>query len=71
MVLRPAAFGRKQPAPLPGLKRSARPQLGVRRAKAALFPWVRVPPGEMLPPEAIGAVIEVTIMAEAFDVKGH
>jgi len=33
---------------------------GVRREKAALFQWVQVPPGDSLPPEAIGAVMEVT-----------
>jgi hypothetical protein len=33
---------------------------GVRRAKAALFQWVKAPPGEMLQPEATGAVKEVT-----------
>jgi hypothetical protein len=34
---------------------------GVRRAKAALFfQWVKAPPGEMLQPEATGAVMEVT-----------
>jgi len=33
---------------------------GVRRAKAALFLWVRIPPGEMLQPEATGATMEVT-----------
>jgi len=33
---------------------------GVRRAKAALSQWVRVPPGEMLQPEATGATAEVT-----------
>lgn len=33
---------------------------GVRRAKAAFFQWVKAPPGEMLPPEATGAVMEVT-----------
>ena len=34
--------------------------LGVRRAKAALFQWVQIPPGEMLQPEATGATMEVT-----------
>jgi len=34
--------------------------LGVRRAKAALFQWVKAPPGEMLQPEATGAVTEET-----------
>ena len=34
--------------------------LGVRRAKAALFQWVQVPPGKMLQPEATGATMEVT-----------
>ena len=34
--------------------------MGVRRAKAALFQWVKAPPGEMLQPEVIGAVMEVT-----------
>jgi hypothetical protein len=33
---------------------------GVRRAKAAFFQRVRVPPGEELPPEATGAGMEVT-----------
>jgi hypothetical protein len=33
---------------------------GVRRAKAALFQWVKIPPGEMLQPEATGAGMEVT-----------
>src|SRR6516225_9009285 len=32
---------------------------GVRREKAALFQWVQAPPGDSLPPEAIGAVMEV------------
>ena len=34
--------------------------MGVRRSKAALFQWVKAPPGEMLQPEATGAVMEVT-----------
>jgi hypothetical protein len=34
---------------------------GVRREKAALFQWVQAPPGEMLQPEATGAVMEVTM----------
>ena len=34
--------------------------LGVRREKAMLFQWVKGPPGEVLPPEATGAVVEVT-----------
>ena len=33
---------------------------GVRRAKAALFQWVKAPPGELLQPEATGATMEVT-----------
>jgi hypothetical protein len=33
---------------------------GVRRAKAALFQWVQIPPGELLQPEATGAVTEET-----------
>ena len=33
---------------------------GVRRAKAALFQWVKGPPGELLQPEAPGATMEVT-----------
>jgi hypothetical protein len=33
---------------------------GVRREKAVLFQWVQAPPGEVLPPEATGAVVEVT-----------
>ena len=31
----------------------------MRRAKAALFQWVKAPPGEMLQPEATGAAMEV------------
>jgi hypothetical protein len=34
--------------------------VGVRREKAALFQWVKAPPGEVLQPEATGAVVEVT-----------
>ena len=34
--------------------------MGVRRAKAALFQWVQVPPGNLLQPEATGATMEVT-----------
>jgi hypothetical protein len=34
--------------------------LGVRREKAMLFQWVKGPPGEVLPPEATGAAVEVT-----------
>jgi hypothetical protein len=34
--------------------------LGVRRGKAALSQWVKVPPGKMLQPEATGATAEVT-----------
>src|ERR1700730_11230316 len=30
---------------------------GVRRDKAALFQWVKVPPGEQLQPEATGATV--------------
>jgi len=30
----------------------------VRREKAALHQWVQIPPGEMLQPEATGAVME-------------
>ncbi len=33
---------------------------GVRRGKAALSQWVRVPPGNLLQPEATGATVEVT-----------
>jgi hypothetical protein len=33
---------------------------GVRRAKAALFQWVKAPPGELLQPEAPGATMEAT-----------
>ena len=33
---------------------------GVRRGKAALFQWVRIPPGKPLQPEATGAVMEET-----------
>ena len=33
---------------------------GVRRAKAALTQWVKVPPGYPLQPEATGATMEVT-----------
>ena len=44
--------------------------LGVRRAKAALFLWVKAPPGEMLPPEATGAVMEVTKWLKP-SVAGH
>jgi hypothetical protein len=33
---------------------------GVRRDKAALFQWVRISPGYLLRPEAIGEVMEVT-----------
>ena len=33
--------------------------LGVRRAKAALFQRVQVPPGKMLQPQATGATMEV------------
>jgi hypothetical protein len=32
----------------------------VRRDKAALFQWVQGPPGDSLPPEAIGAGMEET-----------
>jgi len=34
--------------------------MGVRRAKAALFQWVQIPPGNMLQPEVTGAIMEVT-----------
>lgn len=43
--------------------------LGVRRAKAAIFCWVKAPPGEMLRPEAAGAVVEVTKWLKPFRVK--
>lgn len=43
--------------------------LGVRRAKAAIFCWVKAPPGEMLRPEAAGAVVEVTRWLKPFRVK--
>ena len=33
---------------------------GVRRGKAALSQWVRIPPGNLLQPEATGATVEVT-----------
>ncbi|MEE9159049.1 MAG: hypothetical protein V3U60_11750, partial [Gammaproteobacteria bacterium] len=33
---------------------------GVRRVKAALSQWVRIPPGNLLQPEATGATVEVT-----------
>jgi hypothetical protein len=33
---------------------------GVRREKAALSQWVKVPPGNLLQPEATGATVEVT-----------
>jgi len=33
---------------------------GVRRVKAALSQWVKVPPGNLLQPEATGAIVEVT-----------
>jgi len=39
---------------------SAMTGLGVRRAKAALFQWMQIPPGDMLQPEATGATMEVT-----------
>jgi len=42
------------------LPKFATAAMGVRRAKAALFQWVKAPPGEMLQPEATGAVMEVT-----------
>jgi len=32
----------------------------VRRGKAALSQWVKVPPGNLLQPEATGATVEVT-----------
>ena len=34
--------------------------IGVRRVKAALSQWVKVPPGNLLQPEATGATVEVT-----------
>jgi len=37
-----------------------RSAFGVRRVKAALSQWVRVPPGNLLQPEATGATVEVT-----------
>ncbi len=33
---------------------------GVRRDKAALSQWVKVPPGNLLQPEATGATVEAT-----------
>ncbi len=33
---------------------------GVRRVKAALSQWVKVPPGNLLQSEATGATVEVT-----------
>jgi len=33
---------------------------GVRRVKAALSQWVKIPPGNLLQPEATGATVEVT-----------
>jgi hypothetical protein len=33
---------------------------GVRRGKAALSQWVKIPPGNLLQPEATGATVEVT-----------
>jgi hypothetical protein len=35
--------------------------LGVRGEEAMLFQWVKGPPGEVLPPEATGAVVEVSL----------
>ena len=43
---------------------------GVRRAKAALFQWVQIPPGELLQPEATGAGMEVTKCLKPLD-DGH
>ncbi len=34
--------------------------IGVRRGKAALSQWVKVPPGNPLQPEATGAAVEAT-----------
>jgi len=34
--------------------------IGVRRGKAAFSQWVKIPPGDMLQPEATGAIVEVT-----------
>ena len=45
--------------------------MGVRRAKAAFFQWVKAPPGEMLQPEATGAVMEVTKWLKPSDKACH
>jgi len=45
--------------------------MGVRRAKAALFQWVQIPPGKMLQPEATGATIEVTKWLKPSGNAGH
>ena len=45
--------------------------MGVRRAKAALFQWVQIPPGKMLQPEATGATMEVTKWLKPSDTAPH
>ena len=58
----PATGGSRWPTGLPEPDFTASPMTGcgVRRDKAALFQWVKAPPGKLLQPEAPGATMEAT-----------
>ena len=49
-----------QPIADDGVAEAPATALGVRREKAMLFQWAKGPPGEVLPPDATGAAVEVT-----------
>ncbi len=45
--------------------------IGVRRAKAAFYQWVKVPPGNVAPAGSNRSSYGGNEVAEAFDVTGH